>query len=88
MHVAHLGVYQYMYGSILWLLAFKLLHGSPTENMKVVMAGLRAHFRVHREKQSFQNIKLSMFQGEDHQYPNLKGRAAEVKHLSAALLHV
>ena len=45
MHVAHLGVYQYMYGSILWLLAFKLLHGSPTENMKVVMAGLRAHFQ-------------------------------------------
>ena len=95
MHTAHLGVYKYVLGSVLWLLCHDMMTGTPVENMREVMRGLRAYWRANPTESHFQNITISMFAPseaesgraveEEARYPQLKGRAAEIKHLVAAL---
>ena len=95
MHTAHLGIYKYVLGSVLWLLCHDMMTGTPVENMREVMRGLRAYWRANPTESHFQNITISMFAPseaesgraveEEARYPQLKGRAAEIKHLVAAL---
>ena len=87
MHCAHIGVYQYVFGSILFLLCFFLLPGTAEQNMKTVMAELRQYWKLNPTPGHFQTIGLTMFVRKDR-FPKLKGRAGEVKQLSKALLHV
>ena len=98
MHTAHLGVYKYVLGSVLWLLCHDMMTDTPAENMREVMRGLRAYWRANPTESHFQNITISMFAPseeaagraveEEARYPQLKGRAAEIKHFVAALHHV
>jgi len=41
-----------------------------------------------RQAAFFNNIKPSMFERDDNQFPQLKGQASHIKHLSSALLYV
>ena len=91
MHTMHLGMLQYMFGSVLWLLTHDLLADEPEVSMRQVMAELRACWRANPTPGHYQGITLKMFKttdvGED-KYPVLKGQACEIKHLTKGLLHV
>ena len=88
MHTMHLGVYQYMLSSVLWLLVFDVLGGTPQENMKRVWTALRTFWRLYPTPGRFQNMRIPMFEGTNSSYPYLKGQAAEIKRLVPALLEV
>ena len=87
LHTMHLGIYQWMFGSVLWLLTYILLPGTPLENSKRIMSGLRTYWRMHPTN-SFNTIRPSMFERKNHKFPQLKGRASEIKHLAPGLLSV
>jgi hypothetical protein len=91
MHTMHLGVLQYAFGSVLWLLAFDILPGTPADNMRDVMRQLRFFWKYHPTPGHFQGITLNMFSvanDPEGKYPKLKGQAGEIKHLGPALLFV
>ena len=90
MHNMHLGIMQYVYGSVLWLLTHQLLNeGSPKLNLQKVMADLRLFWRRHPTPGHYQGIGLSMFGSSDSDtldsYPKLKGTAGEIKRLTKGL---
>ena len=87
LHTMHLGIYQWMFGSVLWLLTYILLPGTPLENSKRIMSGLRTYWRMHPTN-SFNIMRPSMFERANNQFPQLKGRASEIKHLAPGLLSV
>ena len=90
MHTNHLGNYQRIFASVLHLLVYELNEGTPTNVLLGVVKELKARLRVTRER-SFHNISLKMFTNPDKphdKFPLLKGKAAEVKHLTNALLSV
>ena len=86
MHTTHLGMYQWMFGSVLWLLVNSLMPDTPTAKMRRLQANIRAYYKVDPTPGRDQNIKRSMFEREDHKCPLLKGQAGEIKRLSKALL--
>ena len=88
MHTMHLGIFQYMYGSVLWLLTYVVLPGNPQQHMKTIWASLRAYWRLHPTPGRYQSMRPSMFERADHQFPHLKGQAGEIKRLSGGLLAV
>jgi len=91
MHTMHIGVLTYAWASILWLLAYEIMEGTPVENMSAIMVGLRRFWNDNPTPGHYQGITLKMFsQANDPEgkQPQLKGTAGEIKHLSKALLHV
>ena len=89
MHSKHLGVDTYFLGSVLWLLCHRLLDGTPAENLARVMGRARDFWEEHRVEGVFRKIKLSMFCPEkEDQFPRLKGKATEVRHLIAPLVSI
>ena len=83
----HIGILQYVYASILTLLVYHELPDSPQDNIKSVMQFLRHYWKLNPTPAHFRYIHLSMFSVDpDEGYPKLKGRAAEIKHLSKGLL--
>jgi hypothetical protein len=91
MHVKHLGTDMYYYGSILWLLIYAILSNTPEVNLCTVWGAISGYYSHNRVVDTFRNMKLSMFTdpaAPRNTYPKLKGRAAEVKRLGPALLHV
>ena len=83
----HIGILQYVYASILTSLCYYELPDSPQQNLKTVMQFFREFWKRNPTPAHFRYIRLSMFAVDpDSGFPKLKGRAAEVKHLSKALL--
>ena len=65
--------------------------GSPEERLSLVWDKIAAYHSEHPSASRFNRMKLSMFCNTatpDKSFPQLKGRAAEVKALGPALLHV
>ena len=87
LHVLYLGVLQQMFGSVLYVLCFQVMSGTPTENMKAAWASICAFYRLHRTNTQFSNMRLSSFH-EAREYPKLKGKGAEIKDLTPALLEL
>ena len=86
LHTMHIGILQYVYASILTLLVYHELPGSPNDNIKTVMQFLRQYWKRNPTPAHFRYIRLSMFSVDpDEGYPKLKGRASEIKHLSKGL---
>jgi hypothetical protein len=88
LHVIHLGTSQYMLGSILYLLVFKILPGRPAENMEVLWQEMCHEYSRQGIKAQFSSLGISMFcdpKAPHASYPRLKGRAAEVKWLVPVL---
>ena len=78
MHTKHLGVDQYLFGSVLMLLTHnvdggRMLTGSPQENLAAVWNDIKS------TRGTFSDLRLSMFVPAPEHFPCLKGRAAEVR---------
>ena len=89
MHCKHLGTDQYFYGSVLWLLCFRVLPHTPLQNLIDVFSQITANYG--NAPCRYTNLTMNMFcNGSDppSAFPCLKGRAAECRHLGAALLQV
>lgn len=112
MHVCHLGIYQYVFASILkWLVCDKL-PGTQLENLDLVWNKIQEGYQVHdgrtrgkamncrltlhrfsnllslkvfQTKYKYNELRLTMFMGAGGSFPQLKGRAAEVKGLAHPL---
>ena len=89
LHTMHIGILQYVYASILTLLVYHELPGSPNDNIKTVMQFLRQYWKLNPTPAHFRYIRLSMFSVDpDEGYPKLKGRASEIKRLSKGVVCV
>jgi hypothetical protein len=95
MHVKHLGSDRYVYGSVMWLLCYELLDGSPEENCNYVWGLVSAfcvdHEYARRKWSVYKVMKLSMFttpRSPHAAYPALRGKAAQLHHFGPALLDV
>ena len=82
----HIGILQYVYASILTLLVYHELPGSPNDNIKTVMQFLRQYWKRNPTPAHFRYIRLSMFSVDpDEGYPKLNGRDSDLEHLSKGL---
>ena len=85
----HLGTTSYMLGSVLWVLCYDSLAGSPVENMQAVWAIVKEAYRRDGSDSQFTNLTLSSFcdKSSPHSHdPQLKGKGAEIKGLVKPLL--
>ena len=95
MHVKHLGCDKYLGGSVLWLLTFEILDGSPDENVAFIWSEIKAFYTLHeynrRKYSTFKAMRLGMFTSVQNPYanfPELKGKAAMISHVMPALLSI
>ena len=96
MHCKHIGTDQYYYGSVLVLLCFYMLPGTPSENLSIVWKLIQAYYKSHGTLGRFTNLRFTMFcrysvgmpDGHEKQMPCLVGRAGEIRSLAPALLYV
>lgn len=86
MHVLHLGVYQYVFGSILKYLTHVFLPGTQQENLRTVWEMIKEGYNVFNVKYKYSEIRITMYAGAG--FPLLKGKAAEVKGLALPLCKV
>ena len=87
LHIMHLGTSMYMAGSVLYMLVFQMLDGTPHTNLEQVWSEVVDYYTEHRVVTQFTHLELSMFH-HDNNYPKLSGKGAEVKDLIPALHHV
>ena len=88
LHAMHLGTSQYFAGCILWSLCYKHMAGAPSANMAEIWEQIVDYDRAHDTTCVFSNLKLSSFCDPlkpRANFPKLKGKGAETKHLIAAL---
>ena len=86
-HIMHLGTSMHMLGSILLMLVFQVLGGSPQANMEQVWSEVVGDYTEHKVEAQFTNLELGNFHHAGN-YPKLSGNGAEVKDLVPALHHV
>ena len=87
MHCKYLGFCQQMYGSVMSILTRELLHEQPVQNLLRVWRFLKDEqkkLQVHNPYGQ-QLTKMSMI-GKEDQQPKMRGKAAEMKDLSGAML--
>jgi hypothetical protein len=88
MHCKYLGSDMYFYGSVLVYMIWYALPNSKDKNMENLWECIREYYKTHAVSCQFQNLQRSMFEAcKKSTFPCLKGKAAEIKHLGAALLH-
>jgi hypothetical protein len=90
MHMKYLGSDQYQFGSVLYVLVFKVMksQGSPLENLTRIHHVIRAFYKVNKTPVQYRYLnKLTMFVKKKN-FPKLRGRASEIRHFGPALLHV
>eukprot|EP00959_Pyramimonas_sp_CCMP1952_P295495 6180316-Pyramimonas_sp.AAC.2 len=93
MHTKHLGVDKYFLGSVLWVLVFMLIPNTPDAALQIVFESCEKWWRDHGVSSSdcFSKLKVSMFidpKKPRAKYPELKGKAGEIKNLIAPLTDV
>lgn len=82
MHVKFLGVDQYLFGSIFWLLCYVVLPQSPKTNLQVCWSFIKRYYGQHKVKHRYRSIsKLTMFM-KKKDYPKMRGKASEIKCLA------
>ena len=84
LHIMHLGTSMYFLGSVLWIICFEHLGGSPDDNMNTIWGDIAKMYREIKTPCQFTNLTVNSFcdktKPSDH-YPKLKGKGAEVKDL-------
>ena len=91
MHAKHLGVDQYFFASVMWLLCLTIYPGEPNANLEQLFSDLAAAYRSYKPPSRYNCMKMSMFcdgKNPPKSHPRLKGRAAECRHLGQAMLQV
>ena len=89
MHTMHMGTSMYMLGSVLHVLVFQILPGSPLANMEIIWTEICEQYRLLNIPSQYSSLGISTFVDAEKPrmvYPRLKGRAAEVKWLVPVLL--
>ena len=91
LHVIHIGVSQYLAGSVLWLLLFKILRGNVEGNLELVWKTIVQFYQDNKTRCKLSKLQLNMFMDPSKSertmpYPRLMARGAETKHLIPALL--
>ena len=61
LHIMHLGNSMYMLGSILSMLVFQMLGGSPQASMEQVWSEVMDYYTQHRVEAQFTNLELGTF---------------------------
>lgn len=87
MHCVYLGAYQYCFGSIIQYLSHHKLHGSPDQNCLQLWQDLRDVYKEMKTPSQLDDLKVTKY-FRQNQFPLLKGRAAEMRHLPRPLLAV
>ena len=89
MHCHHLGWLQYLYGSILHLLVFFLMPGKHLVNLAEIGEFIKNYQKTNQTKHPYKMKldKMTMFQPKKG-YPKLRGRAADIAGLHAAMLQL
>ena len=64
LHIFHLGMLQYFYGSTLWLLTYSILKGTPEENAEFIWRKIIEHYEANPTSTQIGNLQLSMFVGD------------------------
>ena len=85
MHTKYLGTDQYFFGSVLRVMVYLLLPGSPDDNLGVVWRAIEIYYTQNDTPCRYSCITLRMFAFADTGYPKLKGKAGEIRHLGHAL---
>jgi hypothetical protein len=85
MHNKYLGIDQYLYGSILYILCFMILPLSPVANLQTCWNHIKSYYNTHLVKNRFQSItKLSMFIRKTGVI-KLRGKAGELRGIGPAI---
>ena len=82
LHICYLGVYQVLLGSVLWLLCYRVMIGSPSDNIDVVWCMIKEFYSTHHVTSQYTSFSLGSFTQADKprsDFPRLKGRGHEVK---------
>ena len=85
MHTKYLGADQYFFGSVLWVMVYLLLPGTPVDNIAVVWQASETYYIQNGTPCRYSGITLRMFAYSDSGYPKLKGKAGEIRHFGHAL---
>lgn len=87
LHCKYLGVDCIQFGSVLWLLVFKLMpYSQPINNLKMVWSFMQQFYTQHAVEARYAGFaKLSMFV-KKHGAPKLRGKGAQIKAFGPLLL--
>ena len=91
LHIMYLGTVQHIVGSILWLLCYRSLPGTPEENVVRVFKCICDYYTATNTATQYSNLGLSSFVDPSSartEFPKLRGKGAEAKDIVAPLLHV
>lgn len=89
LHVMYLGVNQTLLGTVLWILVYKCLDGTPSDNLAIVWSLIKDAYTAEGYSTQFTALTLNSFtdpRSPSADYPRLKGRGMEVKCLLGPLL--
>ena len=86
MHCKYLGMDQYIFGSVLFLLVnYVLTIGTPQENLCVLWDEIKGFYKQHKVPCRFKYLnRLSMFTRRNKTH-KLRGKAAEIKHFAQVM---
>ena len=82
MHILYLGVFQRHFGSVLWLLVYRLMPGTADDNIRQLWSEILDEYGNDPPIKQYTTLTLNSFTDPAKprgQYPRLKGSAAEVK---------
>jgi len=91
LYTKHMGTDSWLYASVLWLLVYKMLPGSPDENLVQLWEQMRAFYKARHITGTYSNMFLCLFtkrRSPNTSYPKMRGKACEIKLLGEALLQV
>ena len=88
MHAKYLGLDQHQYGSIMYILCYIVLPGTPEENISVLWREIQMIYKRTKPPTRYRYLnRLRMFvRASGH--PKLRGKAAEIRHFGPVLLEV
>lgn len=69
MHAKHLVVDKYLLGSVLFLLVYRLLPGTPDDNLAQVWIVVEDYYKRNETKTRYKILKLTMFNDGSDGYP-------------------
>ena len=94
-HSKHSGVDKSLWGSVLFMLVFTILDGSPDDNVRYIFWMIQAEYsnRSYQAKRKtvYTYLKLGMIcsvRSPHSSYPELKGRSPQAKHVGPILLEI
>eukprot|EP00969_Alexandrium_andersonii_P323629 14298758-Alexandrium_andersonii.AAC.1 len=93
MQCKHLGTDQYFLGSVIAYLAMHVMGSTMANNIGTIFDEVKQYYQDNKVTCRFQNMTVNMIKGNSKKavtssFPKLSGKAAEVKHLVLAMVHV